>query len=465
MESRIGFATKLGGILAAAGSAVGLGNIWRFPMQAGQNGGSAFIVVYLLCVLIFGVPLLIAEFSIGRHARANTGDAFKILTPSSHWRWVGPLTVLVAFLIICYYHLVGGWVLFYSFDAITGTFVRLSQQVAAGQTDAFANNFIGYITNPYTPLLTMVLFMGLTHFIITRGVQKGIERSSRILMPALFIIMLMLVVFAWNMPGRSEGLSFLFHLDPSAITPSVVLAALAQCFYSLSLGMGLITYASYFKREDNLGKNAVSVASMDTLVAVLAGMIIFPAVFSVAGVQPTEGAGLVFIVLPDVFNSALSNTPFLGWLIPTLFYLLLLFAALTSCVFLHEVVTAFVAETFEWSRNKAATAVSLSAMALGAICSLSMGPLSWFTLGGLNIFDLFDTVTAKFMLPVTGMLTCLYVGWRLHLRKLWVELTSHGQVKVSWLVPFMICMRYICPIIIGIIMITQLLALFGIEVF
>lgn len=455
--SRVGFATKLGGVLAAAGSAVGLGNIWRFPTQAGQNGGSAFILVYLLCILIFGIPLLIAEFSIGRHARANVGNAYRVLAPNTLWRWIGPFTVAIAFLILCYYNVVAGWVLSYTYDALVGSFAVNSSSEEAAKY--FQELFVNFVSDPWKPALTAVIFMGIVHFVITRGVQKGIEKSSKILMPLLFLILIMLVVFALNMPGAGKGLEFLFTLNFEAITPGVVLSALAQCFYSLSLGMGIVTYASYFTKQDNLAKTAVSVAVMDTMVAILAGLVIFPAVFSVEGMEPTAGAGLVFIALPNVFNSALHSMPILAWAMPFLFYALLMLAALTSCIFLHEVATAYVAEKINISRHRAAAVVSLGAIILGIGCSLSMGPWSSYTLFGLNMFDLFDTVTAKYMLPISGSMAALFVGWKLSTRQLWTELTSYGFVSfpVMALKGFLLDMRIIAPALIFIIMVSQII--------
>lgn len=454
----MGFATKIGGLLAAAGSAVGLGNIWRFPTVAGMNGGSAFIIIYLACVFIFGVPLLIAEFSIGRHARANAGSAFKVLAPNTLWRFIGPWTVLIAFIILSYYNVVAGWVGYYLYEGVAGSFVSISEQVAAGNANAFAENFGSFVSNPWMPVVCLLVTIGITHFFVVRGVQKGIEKSAKILMPALFIILLMLVVFALRMPGASDGLAYIFKPDFSKVTGETVLAALSQCFYSLSLGMGLVTYASYFRREVNIGKTAASVASVDTMVAILAGVIIFPAVFSVAGVEPSAGASLVFISLPSVFNSALSGSPFLMWLMPVLFYALLLFATLTSTIFLHEVVTAWFCETFTMTRHRAARIVTALIILLGICCSLSMGLWSGFTIGGLCLFDLFDTVTTKYMLPLSGIAIALFVGWRMTTRQLWVELTSHGMFKFKPVVPLLVLLRYICPILLVVILVTGILS-------
>lgn len=452
--SRVGFATKIGGLLAAAGSAVGLGNIWRFPTQAGQNGGAAFILVYVICICIFGIPLLISEFAIGRHARANVGNAYKVLAPNTLWRWIGPLSVLVAFLIFCYYNVVVAWVLYYTYDAVIGTFVTMGASADAAK--AFSDHFVEFVSNPWKPLICLFVVIAIIHFVIVAGVQKGIEKSSKLLMPGLFIIMILLAIFAFFMPGASKGYEFLFTPDFSAVTPGVVLSALGQCFYSMSIGMGMITYASYFRKDVDLGKTALSIAFMVTMVAILAGLIIFPAVFSVEGMEPSYGAGLVFVALPNVFNSALSSVPFFAWLVPILFYIILLVAALTSTMFLHEVSTAYLAETLGWKRHKAAIVVTLAGLFLGIFCSLSMGPLSDFTLFGMNLFDFDDYVTAKIILPLTGMAAALFVGWRLTTRQFWTELTSYGRYKFVWLVPFLVLVRFVVPVLIVAIMVKEL---------
>ncbi|MCR5084681.1 MAG: sodium-dependent transporter [Succinivibrionaceae bacterium] len=453
---RANFSSKIGLTLAAAGSAIGLGNIWRFPTQAGENGGSAFLLVYFACIVLFGLPLVIAEFSIGRHARANPADAFKILSPGTQWKWLGALCVLIPALILCYYQVVAGWTLFYLCESLTGGFEFLRSQ-AADNPKVFAEHFGGFVSDPLRPLVFLGLFAMATHVVIVRGVQRGIEAVSKFLMPLLFIIMVVLVICSFSMPGFSEGMRFLFTPDFSAINTSVVLSALAQCFFSFSIAMGiLLTYSSYFLKSANLTRTALSVCIMDTLAAIMAGMVIFPAVFSVPGLEPNSGATLVFVALPSVFDQALAGMPFLAYLVPVLFYLLLVIATLTSSVSIHEVVTAYASETFGITRARAATYVTVLATAVGIICSLSMGVLDWVKIGGMNIFDCFDYTTAQLMLPFAGMLIAIYVGWKMRLRQLWVELTSGGLYRFPLFVPFMVIMRYIAPITIFFILISQL---------
>ena len=447
--SRVGFATKLGGLLAAAGSAIGLGNIWRFPTEAGENGGSAFILVYFICIAIFGIPLLIAEFAIGRHARANVGNAYRILAPNTPWKILGPLSVFVAFSIFCYYNVVVGWVFYYVWDALVGNFVSMGASADAAK--AFSDHFSSFIADPWKPLICLYIVTGLCHFVVVSGVQGGIERSSKLLIPGLFVIMIMLAIFAYFMPGASEGYKFVFSFDPSALSTDVFLSALGQCFYSLSIGMGLITYASYFRRDVDLAGTAFSISVMACLVAVLAGIIIFPAVFSVPGMTPQAGAGLVFVALPNVFNSALSSIPFLAWLVPLMFYVILFVAALTSTIFLHEVSTAFVAETFGTTRHRAAIYVTIGAAAFGTACSLSLGPWD-FKFFGMTLFDFLDYVTANLILPLTGMGAALFVGWKLTIRQLWTELTSYGKIRFKWLKQFLFSVRFLAPFLIVCVM-------------
>ena len=387
-NNRANFGTKLGVILASAGSAVGLGNIWRFPYMTGEYGGAAFIFVYLGCVLLFGAPIMMAEFLIGRRSQSNTARAYQKLAPGTQWRWVGRMGVLAGFLILSYYSVVAGWTLQYIVSAGVGHF--------ADKTPAdFITLFDTFVSNPWLPVVWTVLFLLITHFIIVKGVEKGIERSSKIMMPALFILLLILAVCALLLPGSGRGIEFLLKPDFEKVDGGVLLAAMGQAFFSLSLGMGcLCTYASYFKPDTNLPKTAFSVAVIDTCVAILAGIIIFPAAFAV-GIQPDSGPGLLFVTLPNVFQQAFGNVPFIAALLAVMFYILLALAALTSTISLHEVVTAYLHEEFNLSRAKAARLVTAGCIILGTFCSLSLGVGREYTLFGMTLFDLFDFVTAK----------------------------------------------------------------------
>ena len=448
-KERGNFGSKLGVILASAGSAVGLGNIWRFPYETGNHGGAAFILIYLGCILLLGLPIMIAEFLIGRHSQANTARAYQILAPGTQWRWVGRMGVLAGFLILGYYSVVAGWTLEYIFEAVSNSF--------AGKTPAeFISSFQSFSSNPWRPALWLTLFLLATHFIIVKGVEKGIEKSSKIMMPTLFIIILILVGCSVTLPGAGKGIEFLLKPDFSKVDGNVFLGAMGQAFFSLSLGMGcLCTYASYFSKNTNLTRTAFSVGIIDTFVAVLAGFIIFPAAFSV-GIQPDAGPSLIFITLPNVFQQAFSGIPILAYIFSVMFYVLLALAALTSTISLHEVVTAYLHEEFNFTRGKAARLVTTGCILLGILCSLSLGVTKEFTIFGLGMFDLFDFVTAKLMLPLGGLLISIFTGWYLDKKVVWSEITNNGTLKVPTYKLIIFILKYVAPIAISVIFINEL---------
>ncbi len=448
-KERGNFGSKLGVILASAGSAVGLGNIWRFPYETGNHGGAAFILIYLGCILLLGLPIMIAEFLIGRHSQANTARAYQILAPGTQWRWVGRMGVLAGFLILSYYSVVAGWTLEYIFEAVSNSF--------AGKTPTeFISSFQSFSSNPWRPALWLTLFLLATHFIIVKGVEKGIEKSSKIMMPTLFIIILILVGCSVTLPGAGKGIEFLLKPDFSKVDGNVFLGAMGQAFFSLSLGMGcLCTYASYFSKNTNLTRTAFSVGIIDTFVAVLAGFIIFPAAFSV-GIQPDAGPSLIFITLPNVFQQAFSGIPILAYIFSVMFYVLLALAALTSTISLHEVVTAYLHEEFNFTRGKAARLVTTGCILLGILCSLSLGVTKEFTIFGLGMFDLFDFVTAKLMLPLGGLLISIFTGWYLDKKLVWSEITNNGTLKVPTYKLIIFILKYVAPIAISVIFINEL---------
>ena len=448
-KERGNFGSKLGVILASAGSAVGLGNIWRFPYETGNHGGAAFILIYLGCILLLGLPIMIAEFLIGRHSQANTARAYQILAPGTQWRWVGRMGVLAGFLILGYYSVVAGWTLEYIFEAVSNSF--------AGKTPAeFISSFQSFSSNPWRPALWLTLFLLATHFIIVKGVEKGIEKSSKIMMPTLFIIILILVGCSVTLPGAGKGIEFLLKPDFSKVDGNVFLGAMGQAFFSLSLGMGcLCTYASYFSKNTNLTRTAFSVGIIDTFVAVLAGFIIFPSSFSV-GIQPDAGPSLIFITLPNVFQQAFSGIPILAYIFSVMFYVLLALAALTSTISLHEVVTAYLHEEFNFTRGKAARLVTTGCILLGILCSLSLGVTKEFTIFGLGMFDLFDFVTAKLMLPLGGLLISIFTGWYLDKKLVWSEITNNGTLKVPTYKLIIFILKYVAPIAISVIFINEL---------
>ena len=441
---RATFGSKIGVILATVGCAVGLGNIWRFPYMLGENGGAAFLLVYISCILFLGIPVMITEFFIGRYSRKNAAGAFKVMAPGTKWSVIGYNGVAAAFLILGYYAVVSGWTLEYIVQAFSGSLE------GKNATD-FADEFTAFSTGVFRPILWTVVFIALTHIIIISGVKEGIERASKVMMPVLFLILIALCVRSATLPGASEGLTFLFNPDFSKIDSSVVLSAMGQAFFSLSIGMGcLITYASYFGKQTNLQTTALQVTILDTLVAVLAGVMIFPAVFSF-GIEPTTGPELVFITLPNVFE----QLPF-GNIWSFVFFVLLALAALTSTISLHEVSTAYVHEEYHVSRKKAAIIVSVGVTIVGILCSLSMGVLSSYTLFGLNFFNLLDFVTAKIMLPLGGMMICIFTAKRVDKLLLKEEVTNHGTIRFYFFSTYVFFVKYIAPIGIGLIFFNEL---------
>ena len=445
---RASFGSKIGAILAAAGSAVGLGNIWRFPYEAGNHGGAAFILIYLACVFIMGMPIMIAEFTVGRRAKASTGRAFGLLANNSKWNFIGMLGVLAGLLILGYYSVVAGWTLEYILTSVTNGF-------ADKKPEDFVAAFQTFSQDPIRPVIWLLAFLFFTHFIVVKGVKDGIEKSAKIMMPVLFILIVVLAICSITLTHASKGLDFLLKPDYSQVKAPALVGATGQAFFSLSLGMGcLSTYASYFGSDTRLGKTALSVGVIDTFVAILAGLIIFPAAFSV-GIQPDAGPSLIFITLPNVFQQAFGGIPFLAMIFSLLFYVLLALAALTSTISLHEVVTAYLNERFKIGRNRAAMLVTGFCIVTGILSSLSLG--AWDAkFFSLSFFDLLDFVTAKLMLPLGGLLVCLFVGWYLKRSVSYEELTNYGLQKATYFPVYMFILRYFAPIAITLIFVNEL---------
>lgn len=447
-HERVNFGSKLGMVLATAGSAVGLGNVWRFPYMTGQNGGAAFLLIYIACVLVLGIPCMMSEFIIGRHGAANTGRAYGNMGAPMVWRLVGCMSVLTGFLITGYYAVVSGWCLQYIFSSAFGEL--------GGDPSRVAGYFKEFSSSPVKPVFWTVAILAVTHFVIVHGVRSGIERASKMLMPTLFVLLLVVVGGSCMLPGAGKGVEFLFRPDFSRVDSKMFLAAMGQSFYSLSIGMGCIcTFASYFSRSADLMKSAVNIVAIDTLVAILAGLMIFPAAFSV-GVNPDSGPSLIFITLPNVFNEAFATMPVVGTVIATGFYVLLSLAALTSLISLHEVSTAFFHEELHTSRGKAATIVTVSCCLIGAFCSLSIGGRDWLAVGGKSLFDIFDFVTGQIFLPVAGFLTCIFMGWVVPRNTVRDEFTNWGTLRSSLFGIYILLIRYVCPVCIAAIFLNQL---------
>ena len=391
--------SRLGFILAASGSAVGLGNIWKYPHMAGQNGGAAFTIVYLICILIVGLPILLGELAIGRNTQLNPVGAFTRLSEKSNWKWVGFLGVGSAFVILSFYGVVGGWTLRYTVYSLLGGFESLS-----GNPEVSGDVFNSFISNSINPILWQLLFMAVSIGIIIKGVKSGIEEGAKIMMPLIVVILGVLVIRGLTLVGGSEGLTFLFKPKFSDLTPSSIVLALGHAFFTLSLGMGtMITYGSYLDKKQNLVNSAIWVILLDTAIAMLAGTAIFTIVFAM-GADPSAGAGLIFVVLPTIFPQIGGG---LVW--GTLFFFILFMAALTSAISILEVITAYFIDEKGWSRQKATLLFGGVITLVGVFCSLSLGSLNITGIFDITFFDFLDELSSKYMLPIGGALTAIFI--------------------------------------------------------
>ena len=440
------FGGKLAIVLATAGSAVGLGNIWRFPFMTGQSGGAAFILVYFACVLLLGIPGMVNEFIVGRYAQTNSARAYS-LVGGRKWRFIGYLGILTSTIILGFYAVVAGWCLQYLFASIAGQL--------DGDPTYVVEYFKTFSSSPVKPCLWAVGFILITHLVVAQGVEKGIERASKLLMPLLLILLLILVVASCLLPNARAGIEFLLKPDFSKVSSDVFLEALGQAFFSLSLGTAcLCTYASYFKRDTNLLRSATQIALLDSAIAILAGLMIFPAAFSV-GVQPDSGPALIFITLPNVFREAFSAMPLAGYVISILFYALLVFAALTSTISMHEIGTAFFHEELHLSRQRAASILTVVCSVIAVFCSLSVGAYSGLELFGMSLLDFCDFLTAQLMLPAGAFLTSILMGWFASRQLVQDEFTNGGTLSQTFFKAWFFSVRYIVPLCIVLIFLHQ----------
>ena len=446
MEKRGTFGSKLAIVLATAGSAVGLGNIWRFPFMTGQNGGAAFILVYFACVVLLGIPGMVSEFIIGRRAHSNAAKAYGSIAGPG-WRCIGYLGILTSTIILGFYAVVAGWCLQYLYASLAG---QLN-----GDAAYVVNYFKTFSGDPVRPCLWAIAFVLITHFVVARGVNEGIERASKLLMPLLLILLVVLVVASCLLPGAGAGIEFLLKPDFSKVSANVFLDALGQAFFSLSLGTAcLCTYASYFKSDTNLLRSATQIALLDSGIAILAGLMIFPAAFSV-GIQPDSGPSLIFITLPNVFQLAFGDMPVVGYVIGILFYALLVFAALTSTISMHEIGTAFFHEELKLHRQQATWILTIVCMVIAVFCSLSVGAYSELQLFGMSLMDFCDFLTAQLMLPAGAFLTSIMLGWFVSEKLLRDEFTNDGAIGVSFFYVWRFTIRYIVPLCILLIFLHQ----------
>lgn len=438
------WASRMGFILAASGSAIGLGNVWKFPYITGQNGGGAFVLVYLACIAVVGLPIMLAEFTLGRRTNLNPVGAFQAIRPDSPWVSTGFMGVLAGFLILSFYAVVGGWTLAYTVKSFSHAVDHFATPQEAGQF------FGAFIANPVEVLIYHALFMGLCIAIVIRGVESGIERACDILMPTLVLMLFGLMLRALTLPGAMEGVKFYLYPDFSKISPGVILIAMGQAFFSLSLGMGaMLTYGSYLSEKENLTSATVYVVLFDTLIALLMGMVIFPAVFAM-GLEPTEGPSLVFSVLPAVF----SGMPF-GTVVSIIFFILLAIAALTSGISLLEVVVAYFIDQRGWPRKKAVLIMGSVIYVLGVPSALSFGLLADVKLAGMNFFDHIDNIASNYLLPLGGMLTAIFVGWVWGPKAALEEIEKH-ETRFHWGAAWTFLLRYVSPVLVAIIFLAKI---------
>ena len=441
-KKRDQFGSKFGFILAAAGSAVGLGNLWRFPYQVGSNGGGAFVMIYLLIIIIIGASIMLAEMAIGRSGKANAVESYRKI--SDKFQFVGYWAIAATALLFAFYAIIGGWTIFYVVQTVSGRLIGLP-------ADQLGATFGGLLGSPYQMLIYQILFLVMTGFVVSKGISGGIEKYCKVLMPALFVMMIILAIRAITLPGAIEGVIWYLKPDFSQITGNTIVSAMGQAFFSLSLGAGgMITYASYLKDDDNIGSTSVAVVVADTSVALLAGLIIMPAVFAF-GLEPGEGAGLAFITLPHVFG----QMP-LGVVFASVFFLLLLVAALTSSIAMMETIVTLLVEKTKSTRSKISWMTIAAVFVLGIPPLMSFGAWSNVTLGGKNLFDIYDYFVSNITLPAVGLLTAILVGYIWKKEDVMAEVTSHGRFNNKIYDVWYFIIKFVAPVVLGVIMLTSL---------
>ncbi len=446
------FSSKFGLIAATVGSAVGLGNVWRFPSLAQENGGGAFLLVYICCIFILGIPVMLAEFSLGRAGRSDSVGSFKNLTPGNKWWIAGCFGLVASYLILAFYMVVAGWTIEYLWQSISGGLFE-GFNSASSQNTFFADKMKSLILSGSEPIFWTFAMIALNLVILLKGVKKGIEKISNILMPLLFVILLIFCAVSLSLPNASEGLKFFLTPDFDKINSQVIVAALGQAFFSLSLGMGiLVTYSSYFPKTTKMVRTSVTVTFLDFLVSVLMGIIIFPAVisFGISGSENMAGMTLVFVTLPEIFAQMGGSQ---WW--SALFFLLLGVAAITSTISIAEVSIAFVHDRFRISRKKACFIVLLPLFLFSTLCSVSLTGVEWLQIANLPLFDALDKFTANMVLPASALLICLYVGWVLPKNFLKDELTNYETLRSPITPVILFLIKFVCPALIAIIFLAN----------
>lgn len=438
IEKREQFGTKLGLFSAAVGSAIGLGNIWKFPYLVGENGGAAFLLVYLVCVALIGMPLVIGEFAIGRKGQGSAVKSYENISPKKIWKYNGVLNTTAAFIILAFYSMITGWVFSYMVRSILGKF----STVEVAQMGSYFDN----ISSSFEPLIWTSIVLAVTALVVIKGVKSGIEKCSKVLMPFLFVLLVVLMFKSLSLEGASKGLEFLFKPDFSKLSMNSFLEALGHSFYTLSLAMGItITFGSYTNKDENLVALSKKITIADTVIALMAGVVIFPAVFAY-GLEPAAGAKLLFVTVPVVFK-----TMTFGLVFQSLFFILVAIAAITSTIALMEVIVSAVSEQYKFTRKKSVVLVALGLYFLAIPCVLSFGIWSDVKVFGLGFFELFDFIASNIMLPVGGFLTCIFIGWVWNKDEFYDEVSSKGKFKFPLRRVYMFIMRYIAPVTIIII--------------
>jgi neurotransmitter:Na+ symporter, NSS family len=436
MSQREQWSSKLGFILAAAGSAIGLGAIWKFPYTAGQNGGGAFFLIFILFTLLLGLPLLLAEFSIGRTAQSNAVDSYKKIAPGTKWHWVGILGMITSFILLSFYSVVGGWIVVYLYKAVTGGMNGLT-------SEQYGELFGATISNPGLSVFVQFLFILMTILVVAKGVQNGIERASKIMMPALFVLFIILVIRAVTLDGAMEGIMFLLQPDFSKVTSQTILEAMGQSFFTLSVGVSvMVTYSSYLPKDQSLPRSAASIVAMNIFIVLLAGLAVFPAVFSF-GLEPGAGPVLLFNVLPTIFN----QLPF-GMLFFIAFLVLFLFAALTSAFSMLEIIVSVISKGDPALRKKWSWIIGLAIFAFGVPSALSYGVLSDVIIFGKTIFDLADYTVSNVLLPIGALLIALFIPIKMKKTALYEELKRGSGLKKGLFETWYFLIRFIAPILI-----------------
>lgn len=428
------WSSKLGFILATAGSAIGLGAIWKFPYMVGVSGGGAFFFIFIIFTIFIGLPILLAEFIIGRGSQKNAISAYTFFAPSSNWRFIGILGMITCFILLSFYSVVGGWILLYMYETLMGNLSGLSE----GQYDVLFNDLIA---NPFFAIFAQLLFIIITIVVVAKGVQKGIERAGKIMMPTLFIAFIILIVRSLTLDNVSEGLHFFLYPDFSNLNSKTILFALGQSFFSISVGVSvMVTYSSYLSKKEDLPKSAFTIVMMNIFISLLAGLAIFPAVFSF-GLEPAEGPGLLFVVLPAVFD----QIPF-GSLFLFIFLILFLFATLTSAFSMLEIIVAAITKGKREKRTKVSWITGILIFIVGVPAALSYGVLSDFTIFDQTMFDLSDYLVSNILMPIGALLIALFVGFKIPRTVLLEEISTGTMYGKRIFAVWFLMIKYIVPI-------------------